>query len=167
MNVNSMITISGLVAFVVTFAAVSDSKGRWKGTVGPMRWSFSGSWASSSAVVIGFAFFLVSGDRNSAQLFGFALVALLVPLIYKGLGQTSGTSKQVFFVCSALVTWAIFSILYLTATTIPELIGSVPLLTEMIVNAGLALVLVGTVLHSARSLAVAASGDSSTVWDLP
>ncbi len=167
MDVNSMITISGLVAFVVAYAAVSDSEGRWRGTVGPMRWSLSGSWASSSAVAIGLAFFIISEDHISGQLFGFALVALLAPLIYKGLGRSGGASKQVFFICSVLVSWATFSILYVAATSIPDLIGSLPLLSKLIVNATLVLALVGTVLHTARSLAAAVSGDGSTVWDLP
>lgn len=167
MNVNSMIIISGLVAFVVTCAAVRDSEGRWSGTVGPMRWSISGSWASSSAVVIAFVFFLVFEDRSSAQLFAFGLVAVLVPLIYRGLGQAGGASKAVFFICSTLVTWATFSILYLAAISVPDLMGSQPLLTKLVVNAALVLALVGAVLHSARSLASAASGDGSAAWDLP
>ena len=52
MDVNSMIIISGLVAFVVAYAAVRDSEDGWSGDVGPMRWSFTGSWASSIAIVL-------------------------------------------------------------------------------------------------------------------
>ena len=65
------------------------------------------------------------------------------------------------------MTWATFSILYLAATSVPNLVASMPLLSTLTINAALVLALVGAVLHSARSLASATSGDGSTAWNLP
>ena len=167
MDVNSMIIISGLVAFVVAYAAVLDSEGGWAGAVGPMRWTFSGSWASSSAVVLALVLSLTGLGAGAPQVFGFGFVMILVPLIYKGLGQEGGASKVVFFIFSAMMTWATFSILYVAATNVPNLVESVPLLSTLIIDAALVLALVGAILHSARSLSAAAAGDGSAAWNLP
>lgn len=167
MDVNSMIIISGLVAFVVAYAAVLDSEGGWSGVVGPMHWSFSGSWASSSAVVLAAVLTLTGLAAGTPQILGFGFVMVLVPLIYRGLGQAGGASKVVFFIFSAMMSWATFSILYVAATNVPNLVESMPLLSGLIIDAALVLALVGAVLHSARSLASAASGDGSAAWNLP
>ena len=60
MDTNSMIIVSGLLALLVAYAAVRDSEGGWQGTVGSMEWSFSGSWASSSAVILALVLTFVS-----------------------------------------------------------------------------------------------------------
>ena len=167
MDVNSMIIISGLVAFVVAYAAVYDSDGGWSGPVGPMCWSFSGSWASSSAVVLALVLTLTGASSGTSQVFGLGVVMVLVPLIYKGLGQSGGASKIIFLISSAMMSWATFSILYVAATSVPNLVQMMPMVPMLIVNAALVLALVGAVLHSARSLASAASGDGSAAWNLP
>ena len=167
MDVNSMIIISGLVAFVVAYAAVLDSDGVWSGPVGPMRWSFSGSWASSSAVVLALVLSVTGLGTGAPQVFGFGFVMVLVPLIYKGLGQAGGASKLIFLISSAVMSWATFSILYVAATSVPNLLQTMPIVPELVVNAALVLALVGAVLHSARSLKAAASGDGSAAWNLP
>lgn len=167
MDTNSMIILSGLVAFVVAYAAVRDSEGGWSGAVGPVRWSFSGSWASSIAVVLALVLSLSGVSGGTPQIFGLGFVMVLVPLIYKGLGQEGGASKLVFLIFSTMITWATFSILYVTATNVPNLVGSLPVLSELIIDAALVLALIGAVLHSARSLASAVSGDGSEAWNLP
>ena len=167
MDTNSIITVSGMVALLVAYAAVRDSEGGWTGAVGPMRWSLSGSWSSSIAVLLALVFTLLGLARDAGTLLGLGLLMVLAPLIYKGLGASGGAPKVVFFIVSGLMTWATFAVLYVVATTVPDLIESLPVLSRTIIDAALVLALVGTVLHSARSLAVAASGDGSEVWNLP
>ena len=164
MDMNSMIIISGLVALLVAYAGVKDSHGGWEGTVGPMRWSFSGSWASSTAVVLVLVLTLF---RGMEPLLGLGLMMVLTPLIYRGLGGTSGASKPVFFIVSVMMTWATLATLYAAATQVPTLLQSLPLVPTLIIDASLVLAVVGAVMHSARSLADAASGDGSGAWNLP
>ena len=167
MDTNSMIIISGLLALLVAYAAVRDSEGEWQGTVGPMEWSFSGSWASSSAVILALVLTFVIADMSTLLLFGFGLMMLLAPLIYKGMAGAAGASKPVFFIVSAMMTWATLAILYTAATKVPALVQSLPLLSRLIMNAVLVLAVVSAVMHSARSLADAVSGDGSGAWNLP
>ena len=166
MDLNSMIIISGLVAFLVAYAAVHDSGGGWGGTVGPMRWSFSGSWASSSAVILALVLTFIGMDVTGLLL-GLGLLMVLAPLIYKGMAGPGGASKLVFFIVSAIMTSATLGILYAAATKVPALIESLPLLSVLIIDASLVLALVGAVMHSAGSLADAVSGDGSGAWNLP
>ena len=167
MDTNSMIIISGLLALLVAYAAVRDSEGEWQGTVGPMEWSFSGSWASSSAVILASVLTFVSADVSTALLLGLGLMMVLAPLIYKGMAGGAGASKPVFFIVSAMMTWATLAILYTAATKVPALVQSLPLLSKLIMNAVLVLAVVSAVMHSARSLADAVSGDGSGAWNLP
>ena len=166
MDTNSIITISGVVALLVAYAAVRDSDGGWTGSVGPMRWSWSVSWASSIAVVLALvlALFDLAGGMT---LLGLGLMMLLAPMIYRGVGGSGGAPKVAFFIVSGLMTWSTFAILYLAATTVPSLIEPLSLVPTIIIDAALVLALVGAVMHSARSLAAAASGDGAAAWDLP
>ena len=167
MDINSMIIISGLLAFLVAYAAVRDSDGGWAGSVGPMRWSFSGSWASSIAVVLALVLTITGLGGSGGMLLGLGLVMVLAPLIYKGIGNPLAASKRVFFVVAAIMTWATFAILYVAATAVPALVESLPLLSDLIIDATLVLALIGAVMNSARSLAEAVSGGGSGAWTLP
>lgn len=167
MDTNSMIIVSGLVAILVAYAAVRDSKDGWGGTVGPMRWTFSGSWASSSAVVLALVLTLIGIDPSRGMLLGLGLVMVLAPMIYRGIGDAEGASKPIFFVVSATMTSATLAILYAAATQVPTLVGSLPLLPTLIIDASLVLAVIGAVMNSARSLASAVSGDGSGAWNLP
>ena len=166
MDTNSIIIISGLVALLVTYVAVRDSEGGWTGTVGPMRWSWSMSWSSSVAVLLALALTLLGLVRDGTAL-GFGLMMVLAPLIYRGLGTPAGAPKAAFFIVSSLMTWATFAILYLAATSVPSLIEPLSMVPTIIIDAALVLSLVGTVLHSARSLAAAASSEGAAAWNLP
>lgn len=166
MDTNSIISISGLVALLVAYAAVRDSDGGWVGNVGPMRWSWSVSWSSSIAVLLALALTLLGLVRDGTAL-GLGLLMVLAPLIYRGMGTSDGAPKVAFFIVSSLMTWATFAILYLAATTVPSLIETLSLVPTIIINAALVLALVGTVMNSARSLAGAASGDGAAAWNLP
>ena len=167
MDTNSMIIVSGLVALLVSYAAVHDSQGGWRGSVGPMRWSFSGSWASSVAAVLALVLTLFGMDASGGPVLGLGLVLVLAPLVYRGMAGDAGVSKLVFFIVSSLITWATLSILYVAATSVPDLIESLPVLTTIIIDAALVLALVGAVMNSARTLATAVSGDGSEAWTLP
>ena len=166
MDTNSIIIISGLVALLVTYAAVRDSEGGWTGTVGPMRWSWSVSWSSSIAVVLALTLTLLGVVRDGTVL-GLGVLMVIAPLIYRGMANSDGTPKAAFFIVSGLITWATFAILYVAATMVPALVDPLPLVPTIIIDAALVLALVGTVLHSARSLAAAASGDGAAAWNLP
>ena len=166
MDTNSIIIISGLVALLVTYVAVRDSEGGWTGTVGPMRWSWSVSWSSSIAVVLAVALTLLGLVRDGTAL-GLGLMMVLAPLIYRGLGTSGSAPKVAFFIVSSLMTWATFAILYLAAIMVPNLIESLSLVPTIIIDAGLVLALVGAVMHSARCLASAVSGDGAAAWHLP
>ena len=166
MDTNSIIIISGLLALLVTYAAVRDSEGGWTGTVGPMHWSWSVSWSSSTAVVLALVLTLFSMVRDGTVL-GLGLLMVLAPLIYRGIGASGGAQKVAFFIVSSLMTWATFAILYLAAITVPSLIEPLSLVPTIIIDTALVLALVGTVMHSARSLATATSGDGETAWTLP
>lgn len=166
MDTNSIIIISGLVALLVTYVAIRDSDGGWTGTVGPMRWSWSVSWSSSIAVVLALALTLLGLVRDGTVL-GLGVLMVLAPLIYRGIGNSDGAPKVTFFIVAGLMTWATFAILYMAATMVPNLIDPLSLLPTIIIDAALVLALVGTVMHSARSLAAAASGDGAAAWNLP
>ena len=165
MESNWMIVISGLVALLVTYTAVRDSEGGWSGVVGPMRWSFSGSWASSSAAVL--AVVLTLTTPSGSLPLGFGLVMVLAPMIYRGLGGFQGATKPVFFIFSGVMTWATFYILYAAATTVPGLVTSLPLLPALVIDVSLVLALIGAVLHGARSLARAVHEGEPAGWILP
>ena len=167
MDMNSITIISGLVAFVVAYAAVIDSDGGWSGDVGPIRWSFSGSWASSMAAVLALLSILTGISTAGGLLIALGVVMVLAPLIYKGMGEKGGASKPVFFIVSAIMTWATFTILYMIAVSVPALVEPLPLLPTLVINASLVLALVGAVINSARSLAEALAGDGSAAWTLP
>ena len=167
MDVNSMILVSGLLALLVAYAAVRDSQEGWSGSVGAVRWSFSASWASSTAAVLALVLTLFGLDDSHGLALGMGMVLVLAPLIHRGMGGADGASKQVFFIVAALTTWATLSILYLAATRVPDLVESLPLLSALVVDAALVLALLGAVIHSARSLADAASGAGSGMWTLP
>ena len=167
MDTNSMVIISGLVALLVAYAAIRDSDAGWSGTVGPMRWTFSGSWASSSAVVLALVLTFLGVDLSNGMLIGLGLMMIFAPLIYKGMGDAGGASKPVFFIVSAVMTWGTLGILYVAATKVPIFIGSLPILPTVIIEASLVLALVGAVFSSARCLSDAASGDGSAAWTLP
>lgn len=166
MDTNSIIIISGLVALLVTYVAIRDSEGGWTGTVGPMRWSWSVSWSSSIAVVLALTLTLLGLVRDGTVL-GLGVLMVLAPLIYRGMGNSDGAPKVTFFIVSGLMTWATFAILYVAATMVPNLIDPLSLVPTIIIDAALVLALVGTVMHSARSLAAAASGDGAAAWNLP
>ncbi|MDE0168891.1 MAG: hypothetical protein OXS29_05165 [bacterium] len=164
MDTNSIISVSGVVALLVAYAAVRDSEGGWTGRVGPMRWSLSVSWSSSIAVLLALALTLLGDPRG---VFGLGLLMVLTPLIFRGMGTSEGAPKVVFFIVSGVMTWATFAILYLAAVSVPALTGSLPLLARIVIDAALVLAMVGAVMHSARTLAAAASGDGAEVWNLP
>ena len=104
---------------------------------------------------------------SAGLLLGLGLTMVLAPLIYKGMAGGAGASKPVFFIVSAMMTWATLAILYTAATKVPALVQSLPLLSKLIMNAVLVLAVVSAVMHSARSLADAVSGDGSGAWNLP
>lgn len=166
MDSNSIVTISGLVALLVTYAAVRDSEGGWTGTVGPMRWTWSVSWSSTIAVVLALVLTLF-GLARGFTLLGLGLMMVLAPMIYRGMGNSGGAPKVAFFIVSGLMTWSTFAILYLAATTVPSLIEPLSLVPTIVIDAALVLAVVGTVMHSARSLAAAASSDGTAAWNLP
>lgn len=164
MDTNSIITVSGVVALLVAYAAVRDSEGGWTGKVGPMRWSLSVSWSSSIAVLVALTLTLLGDPRGAL---GLGLMMVLAPLIFRGMGTSGGAPKVVFFIVSGVMTWATFAILYLAAVSVPTVTGSYPLLARIVIDAALVLALVGAVMHSARTLAAAASGDGAAAWNLP
>ena len=166
MNSQSMIVAIGLVALLIAYAAVRDSRDGWSGTVGPLKWSFSGSWSSSIAVVLALVLVLL-GSGAQATLVAFGILAVLAPLIYKGIGRSEGASKPVFFIVSAIMTWSTLVILYTAATAVPSLVSTLPILSVLVINAALVLAILGAVMNSVRNLAAAASGDGSEVWTLP
>lgn len=166
MNPQSMIVAIGLVALLIAYAAVRDSQDGWSGTVGPLKWSFSGSWSSSIAVVLALVLVLL-GLGTQATLLAFGILTVLAPLIYKGIGQSEGASKPVFFVVSAIMTWSTLVILYTAATAVPSLVSTLPILSVLVIDAALVLAILGAVINSVRNLATAASGDGSEAWILP
>ncbi|MDE0138295.1 MAG: hypothetical protein OXM57_08355 [bacterium] len=167
MNPQSMIIAIGLVALLIAYAAVRDSRDGWSGTVGPLKWSFSGSWSSSIAVVLALVLVLFGLGAQANTLAGFGILSVLAPLIYKGIGGSEGASKPVFFIVSAIMTWSTLVILYTAATVVPNLTSTLPILPVLVINAALVLALLGAVINSVRNLAAAASGDGSEAWILP
>ncbi len=166
MNSQSMIVAIGLVALMIAYAAVRDSQDGWSGTVGPLKWSFSGSWSSSIAVVLALVLVLLRSGAQ-ATLVAFGILAVLAPLIYKGIGRSEGASKPVFFIVSAIMTWSTLVILYTAATSVPSLVSTLPILSVLVIDAALVLAILGAVMNSVRNLAAAASGDGSEAWILP
>ena len=162
----SMIVAIGLVAFVIAYAAVRDSRDGWSGTVGPLQWSFSGSWSSSIAVVLALVLVLL-GVGAQATLLAFGILAVLAPLIYKGIGRSEGASKPIFFIVSAIMTWSTLVILYTAATAVPPLVSTLSILSALVIYAALVLAILGAVINSVRNLVAAASGDGSEAWTLP
>ena len=166
MNPQWMIIAIGLVALLIAYAAVRDSQDGWSGTVGPLRWSFAGSWSSSIAVVLALVLVLL-GLGAQATLVAFGILAVLAPLIYKGIGRSDGASKPVFFIVAAIMTWSTLVILYTAATAVPNLVSTMPIVSVLVIDAALVLALLGAVINSVRNLAAAASGDGSEAWILP
>ena len=166
MDMNSMIILSGLVALLVSYTAVRDSQDGWGGSVGQIRWAFSGSWASSSAVILALVFTTI-GVEPSGMLLGLGLMMVLAPLVYRGMGGGENVSKPVFFIVASFMTWATFAILYAAAAAVPSMIEPLPLLPTFIIYAFLVLALLGAVMNSVRSLSEAASGGGSEAWTLP
>ena len=166
MNPQSMVVGIGLVALLIAYTAVRDSAGGWSGRVGPLRWSFAGSWSSSIAVVLALVLVLL-GFTAQATLAAFGILALLSPLIYRGIGRSEGAPMPVFFVVSVMMTWSTLVILYIAATAVPGLIDGLPLLPVLAIEAALVLAVVGAVISSYRSLASAAAAGESEAWTLP
>ncbi|MCY3540097.1 MAG: hypothetical protein OXH10_09630 [bacterium] len=166
MDPNAMIVAIGLVSVLIVYAAVRDSQEGWDGTVGPLRWSFSESWASSIAVVLALVLVLL-GVGSQANLAAFGILAVLTPLIYRGIGPADGASKPVFFVASALITWSTLVILYLAATVVPVLVSALPVGTKLVIHAALILALLGALATTVRNLSTALSGRGRHGWTLP
>ena len=179
MSADTIIIGSGLVAFLVAYAAVRDSAEGCGGRVGPLRWNFSDSWASTSAVLVALVFsvtnipgiMLMEEGMDvvfyTPAMLGLGLLMLIAPLIYKGLSSGEGASKRVFLVFSTVMTWSTFAILCMAALAVSSLVGHLPVLPTLAVYAVLVLVLAGALMNASRSLANAASGDPSEVWTLP
>ena len=167
MSADTIIIVSGLAAFLAAYAAVRDSEGGCRGEVGPLRWSFSDSWASTSAALAALVFSLLDAEAPGPML-GFGVLLLTAPLIYKGLSSGGGgASKRVFLIASTTATWSTFTILWLAALRVPGLLETLPLLPAFAVYAALALALAGAFISACRSLSKAAAGDPSEAWTLP
>ena len=108
---------------------------------------------------------MLLGDPHAVL--GLGLMTVLAPLIFGGMGTSGGAPKVVFFIVSGIMTWATFAILCLAAVSVPTVTGSYPLLARIIIDAAMVPALVGAVVHSARTLAAAASGDGAAAWNLP
>lgn len=179
MSADIIIIGTGLVAFLVAYAAVRDSAEGCGGRVGPLRWNFSGSWASTSAVLIALVFSITNAPLMMLQkedwdilfyapsMLGLGLLMLIAPLIYKGLSGGEGASKRIFLVFSTVMTWSTFAILSMAALAVSNLVGPLPVLPTLAVYAVLVLALAGALMNASRSLANAASGDPSEAWTLP
>ncbi len=165
MHPESMTIGIGLVALLIAYAAVRDSREQWLGAVGPIRWSFSASWATSTALVLAATFTLI-GLGPRAMLAGFGILAVLTPLIYRGMGSPEGAPKPVFFVVATIMTWSTLVILYTAAVSVPSLLTDLPLASLLVVEAALILALLGAVRSSTRNLMAAAGGETDT-WTLP
>ena len=168
MSADAIIIVSGLAAFLAAYAAVRDSEGGCRGEVGPLRWSFSDSWASTSAALAALVFSLLDAEAPGPML-GFGVLLLTAPLIYKGLsgGGGGGASKRVFLIASTIATWSTFTILWLAALRVPGLLETLPLLPSFAVYAALVLTLAGAFINAFRTLSKATAGDPSEAWTLP
>jgi len=107
------------------------------------------------------------GVSSQASLVGFGILAVLTPLIYRGIGPSDGASKPVFFVASTLITWSTLVILYLAATSVPGLVQALPVGPKLVIHAALILALLGALATTVRNLSAAVSGGGRRGWTLP
>lgn len=167
MDLNTTVIITGLIATLIAYAAVQDSEDGWDGTVGPMTWNISQSWASTTAAVIAIIFLLGAGDSSQNLIFVFGALLLFSPLIYRGLTGEGGASKLVFFVAATLNTWATFGLLVVAAINVPDLIASTSIVPRLVLNGAMILAIVAAFMNASRGLTAAASSSEPGAWILP
>ena len=161
-----MVIVTGLIAVLIAYAAVQDSGGGWEGTVGPMTWNLSRSWASSVAAVIALTFLIGSPEGGEDMIFVFAALLVFSPLIYHGLAGDDGASKMIFFVSAALITWATLGLLVFAAVAVPNVIHGVSIVPRLVLNSAMILAIVAAIMNASRGLAAGASSGAEG-WTLP
>jgi hypothetical protein len=165
---NVVVIITGLIAALVVYAAVQDSWNGWEGTVGPMTWSFSKSWITTSAAIVAivylFSFYGEGSDVGASAVFGFIL--LFVPLIYQGLGG-GAASKKVFFLVGTLLAWAIFTLILTAVSGIPSVVAGYAIVPRLVLDSVMIVTLLAAIVGTGRVLTAAASGNGTETWTLP